>query len=291
MELRVLKYFLAVVREENISRAAQLLHMTQPTLSRQLAQLEEELDAQLFIRGKRLTLTEEGMMLRRRAEEVVQLVDKIGEEFQGMAELAGMITIGCGGQASASLVLQRLEEFHRLYPQVTFEIYTNNADNIKEKLERGLLDFGVLLEPVEVEKYNYCRMEVADQWGILMRPDSKLAEQNFVTTEDLMGLPLITTGRQSLQEEIRSWLGGDIEKLHIVATYNIITNAAKLVADGVAYALTIRGAVDLFDPEKLVFRPLQPELCMTSVLAWKRFNPIFGVAGRFLEYFKSTLNT
>lgn len=287
MELRVLRYFLAVVREENISRAAQLLHMTQPTLSRQLSQLEEELNAQLFIRGKRLVLTDAGMMLRRRAEEVVQIVDKIEGEFQERADVTGIITIGCGGQSSVALLMKCLADFHQCYPKIQYDIYTNNADNIKEKLEHGLLDFGVLLEPVDIAKYDYIRMKEKDRWGLLMRADSELAEKPFITQEDLHTIPLIMTNRQSLQKEIKNWLGRELESLYIFATYNIITNVATLVDDGTAYALTIDGAVNLYDQERLVFRPLYPELSMTSVLAWKKFNPVFGAAGQFLEYFKT----
>lgn len=287
MELRVLRYFLTVVREENISRAADILHVTQPTLSRQIAQLEEELGTPLFIRGKHLVLTDAGVMLRRRAEEVVQLMDKITDEFQEQEDLAGVITIGSGGQAAASILTEAMESFHQKYPRVTYNFYTNNADNIKEYLDRGLLDFGLLLEPVDIGKYDYIRLGTKERWGILMRPDHPLAQKDKIEKNDLKGIPLITTNRTALQQEIAGWFGEDFEQLDLFATYNIITNVATLVAGGAACALTIGGAVDLFDRERLTFRPLYPELSMTSVLAWKKFNPVFGAAGRFLEHFKS----
>lgn len=287
MELRVLRYFLTVVREENISRAAEILHVTQPTLSRQISQLEEELGTQLFIRGKHLTLTDAGVMLRRRAEEVVQLMDKIEDEFQEQEDVAGVITIGSGGQAAAEILAEAMESFRRKYPRVTYNFYTNNADNIKEALDRGLLDFGLLLEPVDISKYDYIRLAKKEQWGVLMRTDHPLAAKEHIVKEDLRGLPLITTNRLSLQREIAGWFGDEFEQLNLFATYNIITNVAMLVANGSACALTIGGAVDLFDAERVAFRPLSPELTMTSVLAWKKFNPVFGAAGKFLEHFKS----
>ena len=287
MELRVLRYFLTVVREENISRAAEILHMTQPTLSRQIAQMEEDLGAQLFIRGRHLILTDAGMMLRHRAEEVVQLMERIEDEFQTREEVAGTMSIGCGGQSAVSSLLKVLNEFQKIYPKVHYDIYTNNADNIKERLEKGLLDFGVLLEPVDVSKYDYIRMADKERWGLLMNTESPLARNEVIRREELRGIPLITTNRQALQTEIRSWLGKELETLQIIGTYNIITNAATIAANGYAYALTIEGAVDLYDPQKMVFRPLSPELSMTSVLAWKKFNPAFGAVGKFIEYFKA----
>lgn len=287
MELRVLRYFLTVVREENISRAAEILHMTQPTLSRQIAQMEEDLGAQLFIRGRHLILTDAGMMLRHRAEEVVQLMERIEDEFQTREEIAGTMSIGCGGQSAVSSLLKVLNEFQKIYPKVHYDIYTNNADNIKERLEKGLLDFGVLLEPVDVSKYDYIRMTDRERWGLFMNVDSPLAGKEFISKEDLQGIPLITTNRQSLQTEIRNWLGKDLETLQIIGTYNIITNIASIVASGYAYALTIEGAVSLYDPQKMVFRPFFPTLSMTSVLAWKKFNPAFGAVGKFIDYFKT----
>ena len=287
MELRVLRYFLTVVREENISRAADILHVTQPTLSRQISQLEEELGSPLFIRGKHLTLTDAGVLLRRRAEEVVQLMDKIGDEFQEQEDVAGVITIGSGGQTAATILADAMESFRQKYPRVTYNFLTNNADNIKENLDRGLLDFGLLLEPIDISKYDYIRLNTADRWGILMRADHPLAAKKQITREDLRGLPLITTNRLSLQQEIASWFGDDFEQLDLFVTYNIITNIATLAANGTACALTISGAVELYDEKRLTFRPLFPELTMTSVLAWKKFNPVFGAAGKFLEHFKT----
>lgn len=287
MELRVLRYFLTVVREENISRAADILHVTQPTLSRQLAQLEEELGTQLFIRGRHLSLTDAGIMLRHRAEEVIALMDKIEMEFDEQGEIGGIISIGSGGLGASQILPGIMEDFRRKYPKVQYQLYTNSADFVKERLDQGLLDFGLLLEPIDVTKYDYIRMKEKETWGLLMRTDHPLALKEVITRDDLLTEPLITTDRLSIQKELESWLGGSLSELNLFATYNIITNVAMLVNSGAALALTIKGAVDLFEGSKLTFRPLFPELSMTSVLAWKKFQPNFGAAGKFLEHLRN----
>ncbi len=287
MELRVLQYFLTVVREENISKAAEVLHITQPTLSRQIGQLEEELGVQLFSRGRHLVLTEAGIMLRRRAEEIVELMDKIESELEEQSDIGGIISIGSGGLYSLKVFPEIMDNFKRKYPKVQYNLYTNNAEHIKERLDRGLLDFGLLLEPVDLGKYDYIRLKEKERWGILVRTDSELAEKEYITKEDLENIPLITSSRIEMQKEIANWLDNDFSKLNIFATYNIITNVAVLVTEGKASALTIEGAVNLFNPDILTFKLLYPELSMTSVLAWKKFQPFSGAAGKFLEYFKS----
>lgn len=290
MEIRLLQYFLAVVREENISRAADVLHVTQPTLSRQMTQLEEELGTQLFIRGRHLTLTDAGVMLRRRAEEVTELMDKIEKEFEEKNEVAGIISIGSGGLSSSRTLPAVMKSFREKYPKVQFQIYTNSADHVKERLEQGLLDFGFLLEPIDITKFDYIRMQEKEKWGLLLNRNHPLAEKKSITKKDLIGQPLITTDRLSVQKELEGWLGGTLSGLDIFATYNIVTNIVMLVSSGVASALTIEGAVDLYESSRLVFRPLEPELSMTSVLAWKIFQPDFGAAGKFLEHYKSMYN-
>lgn len=287
MILRLLQYFLAVCREENITRAAEMLHVTQPTLSRQMAQLEEELGATLFIRGRRLTLTEAGMKLRSRAEEIVRMMDRIETEFQEEEELAGTVSIGAGGLSSFQSLPPVIEEFLKKYPRVRFDFHTNNADFIKEQLDRGLLDFGLLLEPVDIAKYDYIRMREKERWGLLMRQDNPLARKAFITRRDLRKVPLITSNRLAIQQEVSQWLGNVLEELDIIATYNIITNVSSLVDSGLACALTLEGAVSLFEGGRLTFRPLSPALEMNSVLVWKKFNPFFNTAGKFLEFFQS----
>lgn len=287
MELRVLQYFLTVVREENISRAAEVLHVTQPTLSRQMKELEEELHTTLFIRGKRLTLTDSGVMLRRRAEEVVMLMQKIDSEFQQQEEISGVISVGSGGLMAAKLLPELIAHFRERYPFVSFEIITGNADHIKERLEHGLLDFGFLLEPVDIEKFDYIRLPTKEIWGVLLPANHPLANETAITRKQLKTLPLVSTSRNALKSEIEEWLRYPVTELDIVATHNLINNVAPLAEHGIAGVLTIEGAIDLYDPARFAFRPLTPELSMTSVLAWKKLSPYSGAAGKFLEYIES----
>ena len=289
MEIRTLEYFLAVAQEENISRAAEVLHVTQPTLSRQMTQLEEELGVPLFVRGKgkRLSLTDAGVVLQHRAEEVVMLKDKIESEFRSPEEVGGVISIG-SGMLSASRVLPAvMDGFRKKYPKVQYKLYTNSAEYIKEQLEQGTLDMGMLLEPIDVTKFDYIRMNEKEKYGLLLRSGHPLAQKEYITKEDLFGEPLITTGRRSIQKELETWLGAPLSELNIFATYNLVANVAILVDCGVASALTLEGSINLFGSDRMVFRPLYPELSLTSVLAWKKFQPNFGAAGRFIEYLKS----
>ena len=287
MELRLLEYFLTVVREENISKAAEVLHVTQPTLSRQMKDLEDELGTTLFIRGKRLTLTDAGVMLRRRAEEVVLLMQKIDSEFREQEEISGVVSVGSGGLKAAEILPELIGHFRERYPLVSFELHTGTADHVKERLEHGLLDFGILLEPVDVEKFDYLRLPAKETWGLLMSADHPLAREKSITRKQLKGQPLVVTSRTALRGEIEEWLRCPISELDIVATMNLINNAAPLAERGLACVLTIEGAVDTFDPARFAFRPLTPELSFTSVLAWKKLSPYSGAAGKFLEYIKS----
>ena len=287
MELRLLEYFLTVVREENISKAAEVLHVTQPTLSRQMKELEDELNTTLFSRGKRLTLTDAGVMLRRRAEEVVSLMQKIDSEFREQEEISGVVSVGSGGLKAAEILPELIGHFRDRYPLVSFELHTGTADHVKERLEHGLLDFGILLEPVDIEKFDYLRLPAKETWGLLMSADHPLAREKSITRKLLKGQPLVVTSRTALRGEIEEWLRCPISELDIVATMNLINNAAPLAERGLACVLTIEGAVDMFDPARFAFRPLTPELSFTSVLAWKKLSPYSGAAGKFLEYIKS----
>lgn len=206
MELRVLKYFLIVAREENITRAANLLHLTQPTLSRQLMQLEEELGVKLFERSKHsMILTEDGLRLKRRAQEIVSLADKTKAEFTDQEEvLSGEIAIGCEETQNMSFLSERIRRFRELHPQVSFQILSATADHIKENIEQGLLDIGLLMEPVEISRYEFIRMEKQEHWGVLASKESVLSEKEYVTVADLKREPLILPGRQSVRHELSS---------------------------------------------------------------------------------------
>lgn len=281
MEFRVLKYFLMVAREENITKAAALLHITQPTLSRQLMQLEEELGVKLFHRSKHsIILTEDGMLLKRRAQELVSLSDKTIQEFSHKDHvLSGEIAIGCGEARSMSFLSEQIKNFRQLHPFVQFSIHSAIADDITERIEKGILDLGLLVEPVNIGKYEFIRMPQKEQWGILTRKDSELAKKECVHPQDLSGVPLLMVKRELVKNELSSWFGDYYEQLHIAATYNLIINAAAMVKSGVGVALCFDlGAI--YDDD-LCFVPLAPALKTGSVLVWKK-NQTMGEA---VEYF------
>lgn len=285
MEIRLLRYFLEVARNKNISRAAEVLHIGQPTLSRQMRKLEEAAGEALFLRGRNFQLTDAGKLMYCRAGEIVRLMDKFESGMRARAELAGVISLGCGLQWSANVVIESLVKFCRQYPRVTFSVYTNGSDYIKEQLDRGILDFGVLLEPIDISKYDFIRLAEADRWGIIMGAKDPLAAKKFVTAEDILPLPLIMTSRRELQAEVCHRLGVPLEELNIVAQYKIITNLLPLVAQGAFYALAMDSTAQIAAPQRLTFRPLEPPLTMTSVLAWKKPLLECSAAGKFRDFF------
>lgn len=286
MELRVLKYFLAVAREENITKAAALLHLTQPTLSRQLMQLEEELGVQLFRRSRyHIELTEDGMLLRRRAQELVDLAEKTTREFtMRETELMGEIAIGAGETRSMSFLSRAMVSFRERYPKVTFRIFSATADDVKERLDTGLLDMGLLTEPVDVGRYAFCRMKERDRWGVLVRLDSPLAGLDSVTPDDLEQVPLIISVRERVQRELANWFGDRWERLQIAASFNLILNAANMVRYGVGTALSF----DLnFSFDDLRFIPLSPTMDTGTVLVWKKDLVLTPVVEAFHQHIKN----
>lgn len=289
MELRVLQYFLTVAREGNITRAASLLHITQPTLSRQLMQMEEELGVKLFRRGKHnILLTEEGMLLRRRAQEIVDLAEKTTKELMhGEEEVSGEISIGCGETKNMRPLSEMMASFHQKYPDVNFNIYTAIADDVKERLENGILDMGLLLEPVEISKYHYVRMPLKEKWQVLMRRDSQLAEKQKITPKDLTGVPLIMAKRQSVRNELENWFGYDREKLRIVSTCNLSHyNQSVMVESGIGVALVMEFSCN---QDTLCLRPFDPKIESGCVLVWKKNLTLSPVVQRFIEYVKEYL--
>lgn len=292
MELRVLRYFLTVVNEESITKAADALHITQPTLSRQLAQMEDEIGVKLFDRGSRkITLTNEGILLRRRAEEILQLVDKTEKEMTEQEKLVdGEISIGCGELASVQIVSELIKSFQERYPLVHYDIHTANADHIRERLDKGLTDIGLLLEPVDIEKYEFIRMHIKEKWVVLMRPDDPLAEKESITPKDLSKLPVCLVKRPLVKNELASWFGNYFKNLHIVFTSNMSTNAAIMVQNGLAYALVLEGSLPYLNTKQICYRPLSPELTATSVLAWKRHQPQSLAVAKFIEHIRQHLS-
>jgi len=300
MEIRVLRYFLAVAREGNITKAADVLHVTQPTLSRQLKDLEQELGKKLFIRSSHsVILTDEGMLLRNRAEEIVNMVDKLEAEFSSMEEtIGGDVYIG-GGETEAMKHIARVaKDVQVRYPNIRYHLYSGNEEDITERLDKGLLDFGILIQPADISKYNYLNMPAKDVWGVVMRKDISLALKESIQAADLLNVPLICS-RQAMKQtfsknEFADWFGEDFHKLNIVTTYNLAYNAAIMIEEGVGYAITLDKIVNTSTASNLCFRPLQPRLESGLNIVWKKHHVLSAAANAFLkelqEEFAHTLN-
>ena len=275
MELRTLRYFLAVAREENMTEAANVLHVTQPTLSRQIADLERELGTTLFDRTNRAcVLTGDGMRLRQRAEEIISLVERAEAELSDDAgELSGVIRIGAGETQAMRFVLQAFAQIHRENPGVTVELYTGNADAVEERLERGLLDFALLIEPVNLEKYEWLRMPGVDRVGVAVSAESEWARLEEAAPADIARMPLLLSSRTSNKAvDLAAWSQGElaVENLNVVGRFDLLGNAAHLVRTGEACAMGIDHLLQL-EGSDLRFIPLTPPLSISSFLVWKKY--------------------
>lgn len=291
MDLRVLNYFLTVAKEGNITRAADILHITQPTLSRQLKDLETELGVTLFYRGNRqISLTDAGQLFQQRAVELVTLLDKTRRDLADQQDLVGgTVSIGCVESSVSRFLPQLLSTFAGEHPMVQYDLYSANGDDIKEKLDRGEIDLGFLVEPVEAAKYDYIRLPVQDVWGIAVPKDHPLVRQGVVSLEEVIRLPLILPRREIVQEEIASWFGVERKQLHVFAFHNLLTNAILLAEAGLGYPVCVRGAYEIREAEGIRFVPIVPERAAGHVLAWKK-NRIFASATTlFLEYVRNTI--
>lgn len=289
MDIRVLEHFLAVAREESITKAAEFLNMTQPPLSRQLKDLEKELGKQLLVRGsKKITLTEDGMLLRKRAEELVELMEKTKAELAGSDEtIGGDIYIG-GGETDAVLSFAATaKELQEKYPMIHYHLYSGDAEIVMEKLDKGLIDFGLLVGPVDVSKYEYIRLPIRDTWGVLMRKDSPLAEKASIQAEDLWDKPLIVSHQTSISSDIMAWLQRDASKLNIVMTYDLIFNASLFVRQGVGYAIALDKIINTSGDSELCFRPLYPTMEAGLCIVWKRYQMFSKASQEFLGLLKS----
>ena len=289
MDIRVLQYFLAVAREESITRAAETLRMTQPPLSRQLKDLEDELGKKLLIRGsKKVTLTEDGMLLRKRAEEMIDLMEKTKAELTSSDEnISGEIYIGGGETDAVSLFAQTAGKLQKKYPQIHYHIYSGDAEIVMEKLDKGLIDFGLLVGPVDVSRYDYMRLPISDIWGVLMRKDAPLAEKDVIRAEDLWDKPLILSHQAYSGSDISVWLGRDAHRLDVVMTYNLIYNAAHFVKTGFGYAITLDKLINTTGNSELRFRPLYPTLEAGLCIVWKKYQVFSRASKQFLNQLRA----
>jgi DNA-binding transcriptional LysR family regulator len=292
MELRVLKYFLAVAEEENITAAAEKLHLTQPTLSKQLMNLEDELGKQLFIRGKRkISLTPEGHFLRQRAAEILELADQTEAEFKTPDELiCGDINIGGGETAGIRQIARIMTRLRTKYPLIHFNIFSGNGEDVAERLDKGLIDFGVFIGMTDLKKYDYVKLKAADVWGLLLRRDHPLAQKEYISPPDLLGLPLLFSRQALLQNELAGWLGFSPEKLNLVASYNLLYNASVMVSEGLGAAICIDGLVNTESGSDLCFRPLAPGITADRIVAWKKHRLMSKAAEKFLQELQQSLH-
>ena len=285
MELRTLRYFLAAAQEGNITRAAESLHLTQPTLSRQIMDLERELGVTLVLRGKNgLTLTDDGILFRQRAQEIVELADRLEKNFAGRpGGVGGMVAIGAAEVSGSQTLAKLIGALAEQYPAGQFTLYNETVDNIKDRLDKGLADLGLLLEPIDVTQYDYVRLARQDTWGLLVRSDHPLAEKTSLTADDVAACPLLLPLRENIRAEILHWLGRGEGELRIPLFYTLLSNAALLVAEGLGCAFCMDGALAVRSDPRLRFIPLEPRRRTHSVLVWKKNHLFSPAAALFIQ--------
>lgn len=296
MEIRVLRYFLTVAREGSITGAANYLHLTQPTLSRQLQDLERELGQKLLIRTNHsIKLTPEGMILRKRAEEILDMVEKTENEFSSLKQnIAGEIHIGSGETDAFKSVADIIKEIQKNYPNIIFHIYSGILEDVVEKIDNGLLDFGIVMHPEDLSKYNVISLPDKDVWGIVMRKDSALAKKDTITLKDLETLPLILSRKAfrkpTPDNEFFKWFNENKNKLNIAATHTLFYNAAIMVEEGVGYMLTLNNLANTSKTSNLCFRPIEPEISTGWAVIWKKYQVFSPASKIFIETVQNKLN-
>lgn len=286
MELRTLRYFLKVCEIENITRAATELNTTQPNLTRQLYQLEEELNQTLLIRGKRrITLTEEGKYLRKQAQDIINMADHTENVLRSFQDnIAGEVYIGAAESMAMKFVGKIIRESRNQYPGIHYHINSGNAKDITDKLDHGLLDFGIIVEPVDFDKYNYMELPVKDTWGILMQKKSPLAEKESICPENLLDKPLYASSEFLNIPGIKEWLGETYLNFNPVMTFNLITNAALMIESGGGYVFSFEGLSYTGVDDPLTFRPLFPKIQASLYLIWRKYETFSNSAGKFLSF-------
>lgn len=290
MEIRVLRYFLEVAREGSITHAAQRLHISQPTLSKQLKDLESELGKKLFVRGSfSVHLTDEGMLLRKRVEDILDMVDKTADEFRTLGQITGGdIRIGCAESDGIRHLARCIKAVQQRYPGIRVHLYSGDTEDLSERLDRGLFDFAVIAQAVDLSKYNYLEFPDADTWGVIMRKDAPLAQKKAVCIDDLLDVPLIAS-RQGLREDIPRLFGEKADRLNVTATLNLSFNGSILVREGLGYVLTFDKLIDTSEHSELCFRPLTPTLKTRLSIIWKKYQVFTPVAEVLLDELKAYL--
>lgn len=287
METRVLKYFLTVAQEKTISKAAEVLHLSQPTLSKQLKELEESLGVQLFIRGNReITLTEEGYYLVNRGQEIISLMETTTHNLMKPAAISGQLAIGGGETEGMSLIGDLLQELLAAHPDIKINLFSGNADGLLEKIDLGLLDFGLVVDPVEKQKYEYLKLPYQDQWGVLLKKDHPLTEQSSLIPQDLTDLPLFISNQSYVDNQLASWLGSNLANFNILGTYNLLYNAALMVKGGLGAVLCIDGIINTAETD-LKFIPFDPPLTVSVSVIWKKNKVFSNAAKAFLQLLKA----
>ncbi|EUJ43178.1 LysR family transcriptional regulator [Listeria riparia FSL S10-1204] len=275
MELRVLNYFLTVAREKTISRAAKVLHLSQPTLSKQLKELEETLGVKLFIRGSRfITLTDDGIYLVKKGKEILSLVESTTANLLNDNSISGQIAIGAGETRAFEFIGQLLRDLRLKHPDIHFQLYSGNSDDVLEKIDYGLLDFGLVIDPVEKQKYDYLQLPLVDHWGILVSASHPLAKNKYITPADIQGTPLLVSNQSLVDNQLSEWLGASADYLNIVGTYNLLYNASLLVKENMVSALCIDGIINTAGTN-LIFIPCSPSLIVTVNIIWKKKSNLF----------------
>lgn len=290
MEIRVLRYFLEIARTSNMSRAAETLHISQPTLSKQMKDLEQELGKKLFRRGSSsVSLTDEGMLLRKRAEDILEMVDKTINEFSELDNITGgEVHIGCAESHQIKYLAQAIKEFKKKYPLFRYHITSGNTEQVVERLDRGLIDFAVIVEPPNLSKYNYIEVPETNTWGLIMKKDDPLAIRDSIEVDDLIGLPIICSA-QAMQVDIPRWCGEKADMLNLSGTTNLAYNGSVFVKEGVGYMLSFDKLIDTSTNSPLIFRPLEPPLETKMYVIWKKYQVFTPIAELLLKELKQRL--
>ena len=290
MEIRVLRYFLEIAREENMTRAAERLHISQPSLSRQMKELETELGKKLFVRSSySIHLTNEGMLLRKRAEDLLEMADKITNEFKSMDDIAGGdVYIGCAESYLIKYLAFAVKRLNQRYPGIHYHTVSGDTEIVAERLDRGLSDMAFIVEPPDLSKYNYLEVPENDTWGAIMRKDCPLAEKKAIQLEDLLPYPVFCS-EQSAKVDLPRWCGEKIDQLNIMATFNLTNNGAVFVREGLGIALTFDRIIELTPDSELCFRPISPALHTKRYVIWKKYQVFTPAAQLLLDELKQVL--